>query len=95
MSTTADKAFTAAADARLDALARARQLLGEDAPLDEAMRIAEWLLTGSMPINPERLENAARMLAESNGHNWTRLSQADADRRRGQALRTVIAYLND
>jgi hypothetical protein len=78
---------------REDALTRARQIVGPDAPLEHALAVADWLLTGGVPIDPARLTRAARATVDARGHDWTKLSAGARSQAHGEALATITAYL--
>jgi DnaJ-domain-containing protein 1 len=90
---TATTDTTVGIDTRQAAVERARTLVGDDATLEQTFRVAEWLLTGAFPIDPDRIEKAARSLASSQGQSWDALNSPQRNTLRGDALRAITAYL--
>lgn len=80
---------------RVAALQRAAEIVGADAPVDQVLRIADWLATGAgIAVDPQRLEKAAAVLAQDrNCKRLGDLSPSDQNRLRGDAFRVITAYL--
>ncbi|GAA4828542.1 hypothetical protein [Saccharopolyspora rosea] len=75
---------------RIATLTRVLELLPE-LSTDEALRVAEWAETGSSPLDPARLDAAARELASGLGEHFA--DRAVANRMRGLAGQVITAYL--
>lgn len=78
---------------RIGAVAQVRELFGPNHNADEVMRMAEWILTGAVSVDPARLEHAARALAVTQGVDWSTCTAGVENELRGQALQTITAYL--
>ncbi|MBP2341092.1 hypothetical protein JOF41_007346 [Saccharothrix coeruleofusca] len=92
MNNTTTDATLSDVDLRHEAFRRATEL-HPDATAEETMRLAEWLLTGSVLLDPTRLETAARAAIEMDGRNWDNCGPATKASYVGQAARVVTHYL--
>lgn len=66
-----------------------------DLGLDEQREIAEWVLTGSLPLTYERTEATARELMRADGKDWDSTVRNDErNRYLGVAVRALKAGLD-
>lgn len=77
-------------DNRLDALARVRKFMPDD-DLDTHIRMAEWAITDSTLIDPERVDVAARAMSDVFG--WDFKSRVARNNLRSAAMTAITAYL--
>ena len=87
-----DTVPTTDADRRLQALGRVHEQFPGIAH-DEAMRIAEWMVSGSVLLDPVRVDRAARALAPLLNTNY---SVPDyAAQMRGYVQQILVSYHDD
>jgi len=76
------------------AYTRAAQLL-PDQDLESRLRLATWLLDGTVVLDPQRIAAAARALAATEGRRFDAVAagmSAERSRWIGQAVQVVTAY---